>query len=50
MAESTKKPKRKPGRPATKTMPLIPDTPENVAKAVMSAPPNPRRPRPAPSS
>ena len=31
---------RKPGRPVTNTMPPpIPDTPENVARAIMRAPP-----------
>lgn len=36
--------KRKPGRPISKTMPTpIPDTPENVARAVLAKPPSNKR-------
>ncbi len=36
----TEKPKRLPGRPVEKTMPEpIPDTPENIARAIMQGPP-----------
>ena len=44
MSESKKAtPKRPPGRPITKTMPApIPDTLENVARAIMQTPPKPK--------
>ena len=36
--------KRKPGRPVSKTMPPpIPDTPENVARAVLLSPPQKKK-------
>ena len=40
---SSKKPKRPRGRPVTKGMPPpIPDTMENVARAIMQGPPKPK--------
>ena len=37
--------KRKRGRPVSKPMPpRIPDTPENVARALLSTPPNKKQP------
>ena len=44
MSESKKAtPKRPPGRPITKKMPPpIPDTLENVARAIMQGPPKPK--------
>ena len=42
ISEKTKKPKKR-GRPAKRTMPPpIPDTPENIMKAVLNAPPKKR--------
>ena len=39
MKEKESKPKRGRGRPVTKPMPeLIPDTPENIARAVLTSP------------
>ena len=39
MKEKEPKPKRGRGRPVTKRMPeLIPDTPENIARAVLTSP------------
>lgn len=38
--ETTEEPKRGRGRPVEKPMPeLIPDTPENIMRAVLNAPP-----------
>ncbi len=36
---ATKKQKKRPGRPARPMPERIPDTPENVAKALMTTPP-----------
>ena len=40
MKKDAKQPKRPRGRPVTRTMPeSIPDTPENLARAIMNGPP-----------
>ncbi len=37
--DTDEKPKRKPGRPPNPMPELIPDTPENIARAILAGPP-----------
>ena len=37
--DTDEKPKRKPGRPRNPMPELIPDTPENIARAILAGPP-----------